>query len=520
MNRGQAAVALSIFILLAAAIPMLGFALRSRYGLPLFLMTFGMCVISTAVLLQSYSSSMYAPPEAFPLRALDLRLYRLIGGLHMPMARAQWVRLLGYLLFSGGSYAMLALINRNLIESRRHRKRFLLLSIGFVLFTVLFCLFYSPRAAYLFYLRYHALPAASRDTFRSWIARADLLMRGGVLVSIALPPVLLTVHFLRRHTTYFADTFLLLMGILILFDVSFYTVFFMEPFSLSTDAVFRSGFWYFSNVTRVPAIFMLILLIFSILIPVFIFASTNHIFNGELVLLSRKRAMKNSIEELNRNLKDVFHSEKNLMFSILILADEAKASFGQPEGLEKLDQLSTLARGRMETITSSLHRIRELHLHTVPVDLRDVADHALSELALPEDIILEKAYCDYPAQCLIDEYHTGSALKNLFQNAVEALALSEREPKTIRVSIEASAAWILLSVRDNGTGIARGELKHVMLPFVSSKSKNSNWGIGLPYTFRVINAQLGQMHISSSEQPGHSFTQVDILLPREGRTDS
>ncbi len=101
---------------------------------------------------------------------------------------------------------------------------------------------------------------------------------------------------------------------------------------------------------------------------------------------------------------------------------------------------------------------------------------------------------------------------------MEALALSEREDKTIRVSVDASKAWVIVSVRDNGTGIARKELRHVMLPFVSSKSKNTNWGIGLPYAFRVVNAQLGQMHIRSSEQSGHSFTQVDILLPRERRT--
>ena len=72
--------ALSIVILLFAAVLLFGFALRSRYGLPLFLMTFGMCVLSAAVLLQSYNSSMYMPPGYLPFRALDLRLYRYIGG--------------------------------------------------------------------------------------------------------------------------------------------------------------------------------------------------------------------------------------------------------------------------------------------------------------------------------------------------------------------------------------------------------------------------------------------------------
>jgi signal transduction histidine kinase len=98
---------------------------------------------------------------------------------------------------------------------------------------------------------------------------------------------------------------------------------------------------------------------------------------------------------------------------------------------------------------------------------------------------------------------------------VDALQLSGREDKVISVSVDASRAWVSLSIRDNGPGIPREELRRVMMPFVSTKSKTSNWGIGLPYAFRVINAQLGQMRIQSSDQEGKSYTQVDILLPRE-----
>ena len=90
---------------------------------------------------------------------------------------------------------------------------------------------------------------------------------------------------------------------------------------------------------------------------------------------------------------------------------------------------------------------------------------------------------------------------------------------TVAVTVEVSRARVSLSIRDNGPGIPRGELRRVMLPFVSSKSKNTNWGVGLPYAFRVINAQLGQIRIRSSDQPGRSFTEVDILLPRERSRD-
>ena len=255
----------------------------------------------------------------------------------------------------------------------------------------------------------------------------------------------------------------------------------------------------------------------TILFLFVLLAGSSRIFSGELVLLSRKRALKNSIEELNRNLLDVLHSEKNLMFSITLLAGEAKAAYGTPKGRDKLDRLTDIANARMKTITSSLSRIRELHLRVEPTDMRFLMDQALSDAALPQDIRLEKRYCDFPARCLVDEYHTRSALKNLFDNASEALQLSNQEDKALFVTVEASKARVSLSIRDNGPGISKGELRRVMLPFVSTKSKNTNWGVGLPYAFRVVNAQLGQMRIRSSDKPGRSFTQVDILLPRERR---
>ena len=511
--------ALSVLILLLTAVLLLGFSLRSRYGLPLFLMTLGMGAASVAVVFQSYNTSMYTPPGGFPLRSIDLALYRFIGGWRQPLARVQVMRVAGCLLFFCGILLMLILILRNVKQSRRLRLWTIALGIGVTAFLTVYTVFYLPGTAYRIYLSYYRLPAAGQEAYRQRIARLDAVMRAASLLYIFLPVLVLAGAYWKRNTTYFADSFFLLSGILLLYGAVFYAVFFTAPFVQSPDAVFRSGFWYFSGILRVPTRHMLIFPGFSLLMLAFLLAGSSRIFSGELVLLSRKRAMKNSIEELNRNLRDVFHSEKNLLFSIVILANDAKAAYGTPEGMAKLERLTDVAQTRMETITSSLNRIRELHLHAEPTDMRALMDQALSDAALPADIRCDKQYCDFPARCLVDEYHTRSALRNLFDNAAEALALSGRGDKTLTVTVDASRARVRLSIRDNGTGIERAELRRVMLPFVSSKSKNTNWGIGLPYAFRVVNAQLGQLRIRSSDRPGRAFTQVDILLPRERRGD-
>lgn len=511
--------AVSVLILCAASLLLLGFSLRSRYGLPLLLMTFGMAVTAVAVLLQLHTQSLYTPAQLPPFRTLDLTLFRLFRSLRVPVTRAQYLRNIGCLIFFGGVLFLLLLIIRNLRDPRARKTHAVIACVFFGLFCCLYLVFFSPAAAFRIYTRFCSLAGEAQQAFRSRVEAVCAVFLAVTCLAVAAPLIMLVWQYLRRRITYFADTFSLLCCMTAVYGLLFSLTFFSGPFAQSSGFAVTSGFWYLPASVRVPGWISSVYLFFSLLLLALILFSTNRIFSGELVFFSRKRAMKNSIEELNHNLKDVLHSEKNLMFSMLILSNEVREAYGTEKGLEKLDRLSEIASHRMESITSSLNRIRELHLNPQPVDMRLLTDQAMDDLPLPEGIRCEKHYCAYPARCLIDEYHTRSALKNLFANSVEALQLSGAEDMRISVTVDASREWVSLSVRDNGPGIEKREIRHVMLPFVSTKSKTSNWGIGLPYVFRVVNAQLGQMRIQSSVKPGNHFTQVDILLPRERGKD-
>ena len=507
--------ALSIVILVISAVLLLVFSLRSRYGFPLFLMNAGISITSVAVLFQTSSTSMYVTPQYFPLRSLDMELFQLISRMRLPLAQAQTLRNVGSLVFFFGIVLMVMLIARN-IKTLRHRLVWeILCGIIVTLFMTAYMVFFSPACAFRLYMRYYRLSEAARVSFAQLVSLAAVIFKVLILLFVLSPALLLTIQYIRKNITCFGDTFFLLLGITSLYGFVFFIVFHTYPLALSSQSVLLSAFWFFTNGTWLPGWITSFFLLFSLLTLILILASANRIFSGDLVLLSRKKAMKNSIEELNRNLKDFFHSEKNLMFSMVILANEARSAYGSPEGLEKLDRLTEIAKDRMEMITSSLNRIRELHLHATPTDMRTLVSQALDTLTLPEGVRCERHFCGEPVRCMVDEYHTRNALKNIFVNALDALQLSGKEEKILSVSVEASRAWVSLSIRDNGPGIPHQELRRVMMPFVSTKSKTSNWGIGLPYAFRVVNAQLGQMRILSSDQETRSYTQVDILLPRE-----
>ena len=149
--------ALSIVILVISAVLLLGFSLRSRYGLPLFLMNAGISITSVAVLFQTSSTSMYATPQGFPLRSLDLELFQLISHMRLPLAQAQTLRNFGTLIFFGGIVLMLMLIARN-IKTIHHRLVWeVLCGSGVLLFMALYMVFFSPSCAFRLYMRYYQL---------------------------------------------------------------------------------------------------------------------------------------------------------------------------------------------------------------------------------------------------------------------------------------------------------------------------------------------------------------------------
>lgn len=511
---------ISIVLLLVCMLVLLAFANRSRYGLPFLLLICGITISTLAVLLQSYSSTTYSPPNLFPLRNLDLALYRYIGSFRIPITFMQTLRNIGRIVYFSGILVFLSVISRNLLldadKGRRTRKWFIMIPLA--VFPALSFIFYSPSSAYHIYLKYYTLSGAAQERYLTLITAADEGIRIITVVFMFSPVILLILRHSSKKITYFPETLTALALCISVFNMLFYLSFLTGAFKEESVMVFKSAFWFFYSVPKFPQLYTLVYPLFASAILVFLLLNTNKLFSRELVLFSRERTLKKRMDELNQNLKDVFHTEKNLMFSINILANKVKAEYGTETGMQKLERLIDIASQRMETISEALDRIKELHLKPGSYDLRAVADDMIHHTEIPSNVNIVKNYCGTPAYCSIDPYHTGCALNNLINNSIDALLINDQPEKKITITINCSKEWVYLSVWDNGIGIKKNSIHQIMMPFVSTKSKSGNWGIGLPYVFRVINAQLGQMRIMSDDRENKQFTQVDILLPRDRRS--
>jgi nitrogen fixation/metabolism regulation signal transduction histidine kinase len=97
-------------------------------------------------------------------------------------------------------------------------------------------------------------------------------------------------------------------------------------------------------------------------------------------------------------------------------------------------------------------------------------------------------------------------LHNLFQNAIDALTGVDN-PR-ILVSTSLGTGGVLLTVRDNGTGIAEGVMGRIFEPYVTTKPKGT--GLGLAIVKKIVDEHHGRILVENVKPHGAN---VSIVLP-------
>jgi len=107
-------------------------------------------------------------------------------------------------------------------------------------------------------------------------------------------------------------------------------------------------------------------------------------------------------------------------------------------------------------------------------------------------------------------------LTNFLVNARDALDEGGRPEKIIQVTTglrrRDKKAWIVLSVRDNGTGIAPETLPKIFTPFYTSKESTKGTGLGLSVSLGIAESHGGTIEVDSIPGEGSTFS---LILPLE-----
>lgn len=180
---------------------------------------------------------------------------------------------------------------------------------------------------------------------------------------------------------------------------------------------------------------------------------------------------------------------------------------------ERGRELLGMVDAQLERLTETMRDMFALAhpeaLHLQPMDVRDLVDESLMQLAghpALERIALQKDFAPDALTIWGDKRRLCQAVGNLLANAVEAMP--EGGSLTIRTRQVTDA--VELSIADTGPGIPPEEVERVLRPFYSTKELGT--GLGLPLVARIVGAHEGRLLIEGEAGFG---TTIRMVLPTQ-----
>jgi signal transduction histidine kinase/Fe-S-cluster-containing hydrogenase component 2 len=169
-------------------------------------------------------------------------------------------------------------------------------------------------------------------------------------------------------------------------------------------------------------------------------------------------------------------------------------------------------------ISGLLNFARQSRVVRQPTDLTHLVAEVLRTIPVTEGVSIEVADDLEDPIAELDGDQIVQVLTNLLTNAQHAMP----EGGTITVTLDGTRENVLLSVRDEGTGIPAENLGKLFSPFFTTKQVGKGTGLGLAVTHGIVKMHRGQITVESNADPaaGPTGTTFSISLPRyEAETD-
>jgi putative PEP-CTERM system histidine kinase len=221
--------------------------------------------------------------------------------------------------------------------------------------------------------------------------------------------------------------------------------------------------------------------------------------------LSQKLLQAKEMEAFQTMSAFFVHDLKNTTSTLNLMLKNLPVHFNDPEF--RADAL----RGISKTVAHINHLIgrlsllrHELQIKPVESDLNEVVVKALAGWEEAAGVSLVKNLPPLP-KILLDQEQMLKVVTNLVLNARDAISTAGE----IRIETAQSNGWVILTVSDNGCGMAPEFLSRSLFrPFQTTKK--NGLGIGLFQSKMIVEAHKGRVQVES--QPGKGTT-FRIILP-------
>ena len=245
----------------------------------------------------------------------------------------------------------------------------------------------------------------------------------------------------------------------------------------------------------------------------------------EKIKLQEQVLQSQKMESLGVLAGGIAHDFNNVLTAILAHTEVLRRHAVTDEfGRRRIKTIEEAAGRAGQMVSKLLSFARKKSLSPIPTDLNNVV---LDTAELLGPAMLDRN-CN--VQVLLapdlppingDSIHLEQVIANLVMNAMDAMP----EGGTIMITTalkekgtEASAAcppdkYVVLTVKDTGTGIPREVRDKIFIPFFTTKEEGKGTGLGLAMVYGIVKSHKGEIQVESKEGEGTTF---EIYLPEAG----
>ena len=228
----------------------------------------------------------------------------------------------------------------------------------------------------------------------------------------------------------------------------------------------------------------------------------------ELKKTEQKIIQSERMVALGRFSQGVAHEVRNPVMSIGGFARRLKEKLPPGDPARKYAEIILNEAARLEKMVRDIEEYTKLPEPELgEVSLNKLIEYALEEWGQKETPADVQVHLDLPREEAIfpgDERLLTLVLKNLFQNAAEAMA----HGGDLSIAAYPQGKQLIIKVADTGRGIPPEHLPQVFDPFFTSHTQGS--GLGLTTVQRIVTEHNGVVSVKSTPGKGAEF---QIQLP-------
>ena len=172
---------------------------------------------------------------------------------------------------------------------------------------------------------------------------------------------------------------------------------------------------------------------------------------------------------------------------------------------EDMEHIMT-AVSRSQKIITNLLDFSRTNTQLDLCDLNQVVENTLPFLkSMTQFIKFDLQFCTQPVSVKIQPCLLQQVVFNLVKNSCQAIE-SLTHNRKIKIQVMQTETEAILSVEDNGQGIAEQDYENIFKLFFTTKKKEQGSGIGLNMSRRIVESFKGKLSVGRSHLGGACFT--------------